>query len=156
MKSIVFLLFFCGLHQTFAQELTFNVKVSADTVAIGSTINVTFNLENNGNTLNFVPPDWNAAKFDVRSSGQSSSMTMSNGQYKTTAAYQYVVMPRDTGRLIIPSGTVKGKNSEIKTEPVNIVVTGIPNEYIQLRPERNQPELQAVPDKKKKIKTIRI
>lgn len=155
MKSIVFLLFFCGLQQTFAQELTFNVVVSADTVAIGSTINITFNLENSGKSLNFVPPDWNAAKFDVRSSGQSSSITMTNGQYKTSAAYQYVVMPRDTGQLIIPSGTVKGENSEIKTDPVTIVVTGSPNGYIQLRPERKQ-EPQPVPDKKKKIKTIRI
>ncbi len=160
MKYFAFLLFWGGFHQTFAQELSFQIKVSADTVVFGSPVNITFNLENTGETLNFVPPDWNTAKFDVVSSGQSTSMVMTNGQYQVSAAYQYVVIPRDTGLLTIPAGTVKGKDSEMKTDSVIIFVTGTPNGHIQWRPsEKVEDQAQPQPTqdkKKKKIKTIRI
>lgn len=134
----------------------FYVEVSNTEVKQGFSISVSFHLEN-APVGDFITPDWEAAGFAVLGSNQSSSISIINGAATSSASYNFVVMPRDTGTLFIPAAVFRSDETELKTEPVKIRVLPNPDGNWENPPSDNPRGAPVKPETgKKKIKTTRI
>ena len=129
------LLLFCCLSISFytiAQEATFSVNVSSDSVLLGNYLRVTFLLKN-ANAQQFDPPTFE--DFDVVSGpNTSSSMSVVNGVVSQSVSYSYYVQPRDIGNYYITAASVLVGDKTLETAPVEILVLPNPDGIIQ-RPQ---------------------
>ena len=64
--------------------------------------------------------------FTVASQLQSSSVSVVKGVVKTTAAYTFILIPLETGKLTIEPSTIKVGQKIYSTQPFEIEVTGVP------------------------------
>ncbi|MEI6407938.1 MAG: BatD family protein [Bacteroidota bacterium] len=164
----VFLLFFMLVFSTLTvqgqengrnADLKFYAEASDTEVLAGEQLTVTFHLEN-GQGGRFTPPDWDAAGFTVLGSNQSSSISIINGETTSSLTYNYVVIPREPGKLEIPSAAILIGKKEYHTETLPIKVSPNPDGTVQKPRAANPRNSRAVPQKeeklKKPIKTTRI
>lgn len=131
-----------------------SVNVSKTELRIGESLKVTFKVENNRNGR-FTPPEWEASGWASTSSSQSSNYTLSGGEMVSSATYEYMLMPLDTGRLEIPAGVLKSAGHEISTDPVVILVKPGKDGETKLYGTQDRRTLPP-DDPKKRIKTIRL
>ena len=93
-------------------------------VAAGQAFNITYDLNERADKL----PSINFANFRYAggpSTGMSSSTTIINGQMQSSQSftYTYAFVAEKEGTFTIPAVTFVVKNQQIKSNPVNIVVT---------------------------------
>ena len=126
-------------------------------VAVGEAIEVSFTLENGSGTGKLGPIDWESAGFVLMGSSQSSSISISGGETRASASYNFTVMPSEAGEKTIPAVSIKVGGKEWWSEPIKLHVlpgdeNAVPRNYKRSPAVPSQPD----PEPKKKIKTIRM
>jgi hypothetical protein len=157
MRKLFFVLSCCffSAHWVSAQgEPRFYAEVDHSEIALGQTVRVSFILENGKGNSRITPPDWSSAGLTVVGSSQSSSMSIMNGETRSTASYNYTVAPADTGIVTIPAASVKSGSTELRTEPIVIKVRPGADGLSPVQPQRSPYQPSSEP--KKKIKTIKM
>ncbi len=135
MKTIFILIlnctFWCLTGQ--AQEKTFTVSLSNDSVLIGNVIKVDFTLQN-------IEGEFTAPIFEqmdiIAGPNVSSSYSMINGETKQTKSYTYILKPQKEGSFYIPPALFEGEGLSLETEALNVdvypnpenIITDLPNE----------------------------
>jgi len=118
MRFLFFLsVFFCSLHAG-SQPLV-KVEVSADTIAAGEIVEVTYTIENGEGK--FVMPDLKGLPL-VSGPNSSSSVIYQNGKMSSSQSYSFSLLPQEEGELQVPGTTYVTKADSVTIQPVKIVV----------------------------------
>ena len=122
------------------------VEVSADTVAVGEVVEVTYTIENGDGK--FEAPDF--GKLPVISGpSTSSSYIYQNGKMSSSQSYAYLLRPMEEGKLKIPEATYRDNSQTLKIESVEVVV----NRYGQKSSvKKSTPEPEPVKSTREKKK----
>jgi len=111
-----------------AQEGSFSLDISSDSVLIGNYFQIRFTVENFQGK--FEPPDFNDFTV-VGGPNRSSSFSMINGETKQTISYTYYLKPLEIGRYTIPPAYIVQGEKTLETPPVDIIVVPNPDGLIK-------------------------
>jgi uncharacterized protein (DUF58 family) len=135
MKHLSFI-FFLGtfiFSNIAAQDATFKIEVSADTLLVGNYFELKYTVENTDGA--FESPD--LSSFDVIGGpNTSSSFSMINGSVTQSSSYSYYLRPPDIGVYTIPPAFLTTSKDTMATMPIDIIVVPNPEGIIQ---EPNRP-----------------
>jgi hypothetical protein len=116
---------FIHLH---AQEKSFKVELSYDTVYIGNPIKIQFTIKNFKG--DFEAP--NLQNFYVVSGpNMNSSFSMVNGETNNEKSYSYLIMPQEVGVYKIPGAQLHTRKESLETPEVSFTVVDNPNDIRQ-------------------------
>lgn len=113
----VSLVFVCAVT---AQEVRFYATVDAEKILLGSTVSVTFTIENSSGG-NFSPPDFSYAK-QIGGVSQSSRTSIVNGRASSSKAYTYTLLPNMPGPFKIPPAQYRVGKNMYQTRPLTVQV----------------------------------
>lgn len=105
-------------HLLVGQPLV-KVEVSADTIAVGQTVDVTYTIENGDGK--FIMPDITGLPV-ISGPHSASSMVYQQGKMSSSQSYSFTLMAMEDGQLIVPQTFYKSNKEEIAIHPVAIVV----------------------------------
>ena len=106
----------CGIS---ISQPTIKVEVSADTVALGELVEITYTIENGDGR--FEAPDFTSLPV-VSGPNTSSSFMIANGKKSSSQSYSYILRPMDEAFLQIPGGAYVENNQKQLIDPLTIVV----------------------------------
>jgi hypothetical protein len=105
-----------------AQDLHLNATVNRTTIGVNDPLN--FQLVMTGDTRSL--PDVELPAFDdfrvISGPNQSTQFSMVNGKISVSKTYSVTLLPRKTGKLIIPAITVKHKGKTYASQPIVVTV----------------------------------
>lgn len=132
MRSILLsILSILALSNLTAQEGSFNVEVTADTVYYGNPIQIKYTMIN-------IQGDFQAPSFDgfniIAGPNTSSQYSMVNGKVTQRASYEYVLMPVQEGVITIGVANLDTGEDMLMTPALDILVLDNPDGIMQ----RNQ------------------
>ncbi|MEJ2327092.1 MAG: BatD family protein, partial [Chromatiaceae bacterium] len=93
------------------QAVAAGLEASIDRTRIAEGDTVTLSVTAPGDTAGAPDPDALRSDFDILDQGQSTRMTIVNGRANSTREWRFVLAPKRSGRLTIPSLTVGGLSS---------------------------------------------
>lgn len=137
MNRIIVLLFFSIIFTNLnAQEKSFTIELSNDTVLIGNSTIVKFILHNtNGD---FEAPEFK--DFDILSGPNTmSSYTIINGKSTQESSYTYYLRPQKEGELFIDPAYLYSESDTLETFPTKIIVSPNPEGKV-IEPKQNRQE----------------
>ena len=118
----IFLYFAFSNISLFAQDISIEATVNAQTASVGDQI--TYSVIVRGSSGNLPQPQLPALNdFKVYDSGTSSSFQFVNGQVSSSVAYNYVIVPVKEGTFVIPPVTLSYNNKTYQSQSVTITVT---------------------------------
>lgn len=117
-----------------AQDKSFKVEVSSDSILVGNYIEVKFILVNIDGECK--TPDFEGMKI-VGGPNQSSSMSSINGDVRQQKSISYFVEPLDIGEYFISPAYVVNDDMNLETAPLKLTVVPNPDGIIQ-RPPSSQ------------------
>ena len=122
--AFVFLLLMPFL--SFADKLT--VKADRQTIEMGDliTLQVEADFQTSGSQLNLESLN---DQFEVLGRQQSNRISVTNGKFSSTTAWQVTLLPKHIGELVIPPLEV----ADVKSEPFKITVTPVQKKSAQNR-----------------------
>ena len=138
MKSVITLLIIISGLTAWAQP-SVKVEVSADTIALGEVVEVTYTIENGDGQ--FEAPDFSKLPL-ITGPNTSSSFVYQNGKMSSSQSYAYLFRPIEEGKMKIPETSYVGKSQQLKIESVEVVV----NKYGQ-KSTAKKPATEAEPAK---------
>ncbi len=111
-----------GLTPTYAQQAApITAEVDRSAVTLGETITLTVTITTD--SISPPAPDMPALDgFDILGTSTSSSLSLTNGQVASSAAYIFTLRPLRTGTLTIPPFGVKIKDQPYQSEAIQIEV----------------------------------
>ncbi|HEX5112966.1 MAG TPA: BatD family protein [Saprospiraceae bacterium] len=112
----LFSLIFCI---TINAQPSVKVEVSADTIALGEVVEVTYTIENGDGQ--FEAPDFSRLPL-ITGPNTSSSFVYQNGKMSSSQSYAYLFRPTEEGKMKIPEAIYRGKSQNMKIESVEVVV----------------------------------
>ncbi len=111
-----------------AEEIGFDASVNTKTATLGSSIQLTLTFRG-GHPDN--PPEIPSIDgVEVRYLGPSTSVTIINGQYSSTVAHMYALLPGKTGKFKIPAITVNVAGKTLSSNPIDIEVVDQPAQAV--------------------------
>lgn len=106
-----------------AQEVSFTVEITSDTLYFGNILGLKYTISNTQG--DFEPPSFEG--FDVIGGPNvSSQFSMVNGAVTQSASYEYYLMPREIGTIDLPSAILKNDTDELTSDEVRIIVVDNP------------------------------
>jgi hypothetical protein len=135
MKQLCLILFFSLslLGGIIAQEHTFKLEVSADTLLAGNYFELKYTVENTDGQ--FEAPNLSAFNV-IGGPNTASSFSMVNGTVTSSSSYSYYLKPSDIGVYTIPPAFLITSTDTLATMPIDIIVVANPEGIIQ---EPNRP-----------------
>ena len=135
MRSIILhsLIVFSSLT-IYAQDKSFTVEVSSDSILIGNYIEVKFILLNIDGELK--TPEFDGVNI-VGGPNQSSSMSSINGDVRQQKSISYFLEPTDLGEIFIAPAFVSDGENDWETTPLKLFVLPNPEGIIE-RPSMTQ------------------
>ncbi|MCB1590882.1 MAG: protein BatD [Alphaproteobacteria bacterium] len=120
--AVAFVFFF----SVSARAATFEAQVDRTTIYRGESFTLTLTLSG---AQQSITPDFGPLRkdFQVRTQGQSSSVNMFNGSFSSAVTWQIVLLPKNTGDIIIPSISVQTGLGVLKTQPLRVTVSAKPS-----------------------------
>ncbi|MFT5861433.1 MAG: hypothetical protein ACI828_000075 [Flavobacteriales bacterium] len=119
-KLYVFLLLFLGASSIWAQDVSFNAKVSKKKLGVNERLRVDFIMNQDGD--NFTPPSFEG--FTVTGGpNQSVSRQWLNGKSSFSKTFTYFLAPKKRGKFTLGQATIVVKDEIYKTPPIAIIVT---------------------------------
>ena len=109
------LIFYITIHA----QASVKVEVSADTIALGEVVEVTYTIENGDGQ--FEAPDFSKLPL-ISGPNTSSSFVYQNGKMSSSQSYAYLFRPTEEGKMKIPEAGYTGKSQKLKIESVEVVV----------------------------------
>lgn len=119
-----------------AQESSFSVDISSDSILLGNYIEVIYTVVNIDGE--FEGPSINEFKI-VGGPNTSSSMSSINGDVRKQMSYSYYLEPMDVGQYTIPPAYMASGNKNWETEPKTVQVYPNPEGIID-RPMSHRQE----------------
>jgi hypothetical protein len=95
------------------------VEVSADTIALGEVVEVTYTIENGEGK--FEAPDFKGLPV-VSGPNTSSSFLYQDGKMSSSQSYAYLFRPTEEGKMLIPGAAYIDKTKTLQIDSVEIVV----------------------------------
>ncbi|MBP7821604.1 MAG: BatD family protein [Saprospiraceae bacterium] len=141
-KMQICIMFLCTLffaQEAQAQEASFKVSLSRDTVLMNNYFEIKFIIEN-AKSKNFTPPDFKDFKI-VGGPSQSSNFSMINGEVTQSITYTYFLEPTDEGIFTIGTAYVDTGEERLETPRVDVVVRPNPEGIIE-EPHRKQQTIE--------------
>lgn len=117
--SLVFLGICMSISGLSAQEVTFETKLSRNSIGVNENLQVEFVMNENGD--NFNPPSFEGFRV-VSGPSQSVSRQYINGVSSFSKSYSYFLQPLRKGTLTIGQATVIIDGEEYKTLPVRVQI----------------------------------
>lgn len=147
MKTLITLFILVAWFTINAQaQPSVKVEVSADTIALGEVVEVTYTIENGDGK--FEAPDFGDLPV-ISGPNTSSSYIYQNGKMSSSQSYAYVFRPMEEGNLKIPEAVYKDKSQMLKIKSVEVVV----NRYGQQSTvKKSTPESEPVKPAREKKK----
>ncbi len=155
-------LLFGWIHLIIAQDVSFSVEVSTDSLLMGNMIEVKFALKNAHGTA-IQTPDFEGFQI-VGGPNQSSSFSMINGTTTQEISYTYYLKPIEEGTFYILPASIEVEGEFLETTPIEIIVYPNPDGIIQEMPSKKKqdmfswdrpfstpPKAKEKPKKKRKI-----
>ena len=119
-KLYIFLSFFLAVSTVWAQDVSFNTKVSKKKLGVNERLRVDFIMNQDGD--NFTPPSFEG--FTVTGGpNQSVSRQWLNGKSSFSKTFSYFLAPTKRGNFTIDQATIVVKGEVYKTPPIAITVT---------------------------------
>ncbi len=118
-KLTLFVIMISAVFATQAQDAKFSVHVNADTIKMGSVLELTFSIENIDGQ--FLPPPFDGFEL-IAGPSQSTMMSIINGRMTRSSTYLYYLKPLEAGSFMIGEASVKDKKTTYTTSPVQITV----------------------------------
>ena len=119
-KLYIFLSFFLAVSTVWAQDVSFNTKVSKKKLGVNERLRVDFIMNQDGD--NFTPPSFEG--FTVTGGpNQSVSRQWLNGKSSFSKTFSYFLAPTKRGNFTINQATIVVKGEVYKTPPIAITVT---------------------------------
>jgi hypothetical protein len=120
MKTVITLFsLIAWITMTAQAQPSVKVEVSADTVALGEVVEVTYTIENGDGK--FVAPDFGNLPV-ISGPNTSSSYIYQNGKMSSSQSFAYLLRPTEEGKLKIPEASYKDKSQTLTIESVEVVV----------------------------------
>lgn len=135
MRILLFILCTYFSFSISAQEPTFSLNVSTDSILMGNYLIATFSIEN-GDAKNFEAPNFEDFNI-VGGPNQSSSISIVNGVSSQSLSYSYYLEPKEEGIFYIEPASVEIDGNFLETSPYEIRVAPNPEGIIQ-RPEQQK------------------
>jgi len=140
--TIIGLIFWIGANA----QPSVKVEVSADTIALGEIVEVTYTIENGDGK--FQAPDFNGLPV-VSGPNTSSSFIYQNGKMSSSQTYAYLFRPQEEGTMKIPEAAYVDQSQTLKIDSVEIIV----NRYGQKSTaKKSTPETEPVKSVREKKK----
>lgn len=141
----IILLFFLTFEMLLKAQITISAWVDKKSVPINESVTLTISV--NGENIGNIKPDIPVfSDFNIYQSGKSSNISIVNGQISTTVEFYYTLIPKRTGKFIIPKiGIFTGKEKYF-TKEIEIEVTS-PSISSNQTPQKNYPKQQSQPSK---------
>jgi hypothetical protein len=131
---------------TIQAQPSVKVQVSADTIAVGEVVEVTYTIENGDGK--FQAPDFGNLPV-IGGPNTSSSYIYQNGKMTSSQSYAYLLRPMDEGKLKIPGAAYIDKTQTLKIDSVEVMV----NRYGQQSTvKKTTPESEPVKSSREKKK----
>jgi len=131
---------------TMQAQPSVKVEVSADTIAVGEVVEVTYTIENGDGK--FQAPDFKGLPL-VNGPNTSSSFIYQNGKMSSSQSYAYLFRPQEEGKMKIPEAAYVDKSQTLKIDSVEVVV----NRYGQKSTaKKTAPETEPVKSSREKRK----
>lgn len=122
------------------------VEVSADTIALGEVVEVTYTIENGEGK--FQAPDFKGLPI-VSGPNTSSSFLYQNGKMSSSQSYAYLFRPQEEGKMKIPEAAYVDKSQTLKIDSVEVFV----NRYGQKSTaKKTVPETEPIKSSREKKK----
>ncbi len=128
MKHYLILILFFSWLSGYSQESSFSLSTSYDTVYLGNYLEVKFNVENLQGK--FIEPEFRGFKI-ISGPNTFTSMSIINGEMKSTQSYSYYIKPQEVGEYIIGPAKIETGEETIQTPEKKIIVLANPNNIIQ-------------------------
>jgi len=140
--TIIGLIFWIGANA----QPSVKVEVSADTIALGEIVEVTYTIENGDGK--FQAPDFKGLPV-VSGPNTSSSFIYQNGKMSSSQTYAYLFRPQEEGTMKIPEAAYVDQSQTLKIDSVEIIV----NRYGQKSTaKKSTPETEPVKSVREKKK----
>jgi hypothetical protein len=111
---------FLGFTQQESEDVTFELKLNKEKLAVNERLRVDFTLNRDGN--NFIPPDFEGFRV-LMGPSQSISSSWINGVRSYSKTYSYVLEPQRKGTFTIGQAAVIIGKSTYKTIPLEVTIT---------------------------------
>ena len=119
-KLYIFLSLFLAVSTLWAQDVSFDTKVSKKKLGVNERLRVDFIMNQDGD--NFTPPSFEG--FTVTGGpNQSVSRQWLNGKSSFSKTYSYFLAPKKRGNFTLGQATIVVKGEIYKTPPIPITVT---------------------------------
>jgi hypothetical protein len=129
-----FILFQVMVAWSLTAQPVVKVEVSSDTVSVGSTVEVTYTIENGDGQ--FVLPDMDHLPL-ISGPNSSSSFMYQNGKMSSNQSYSFTLLAIEEGKLTIPETVYKSGKEEMKINPVVVVIV---DEWDKAKPSKQKEE----------------
>ncbi len=111
-----------------AQNESFTVQISTDSILIGNVIQIQYSIDNIQGE--FQQPSFEG--FEVVSGpALSTSMSIINGETKSSKSYTFVIKPLREGMTFIDPGYLVSESQTIETQPLEVFTYPNPENIIQ-------------------------
>ena len=139
MRTLTVLMMIISLGSVQAQNASFSVNVSNDSILAGNQIAVTFSLENAQGT-DFYFPDFSSGLVKVSGPNMSSQISIINGQSSQSTSYTFYLQADEVGDFYVEPASVKVGDDYLETSPLLLKVYPNPDGIIQSpNPQGNSP-----------------
>ncbi|MEK6451639.1 MULTISPECIES: BatD family protein [unclassified Myroides] len=118
LRNFILIICFISTQAIFAQ-ITFDAKVSRESVPLNENVRVDFSMNKDGD--NFTPPRFDGFTV-VGGPNQSVSYAWTNGQKSFNKTYSYFLQPTRKGKLTIQGASIEIDGQVYKTKAVTITV----------------------------------
>ncbi len=121
MKKILVILAFLALWPCAAYAASFTATVDSTSAVVGQ--GVTLQLTLSGASAQGGPETGVLGRsFDIAAQGETSSTTIINGAASSSVGWQYTLLPKKAGTVVIPPVSIATSDGTLKTAPITLNV----------------------------------
>ncbi|MCA9407688.1 MAG: protein BatD [Candidatus Omnitrophica bacterium] len=103
-----------------AQEVRLEAEISSTKITLDGSLQLTLTVYNHKNAEPIVLPAIEG--FDANYRGQSSRVSIVNGQYSNSVSFTYVLYPQKTGQFTIPAIVTEIEGQKYSTQSISVEV----------------------------------
>ncbi|MGB8656347.1 MAG: BatD family protein [Candidatus Zixiibacteriota bacterium] len=119
--AVMLILSMCAAAPSFAQNISFNASV--DRTEVGLDDQIMLSVSVSGNVKSIPQPELPTLEsFTVYSSGRSQSFSYTNGSISSSVIFNYVLVPKKTGKFTIGPARIELDGKTYQTNPIDINV----------------------------------
>ena len=121
-----------------AADVAVQAAVDRTSAAVNQPFTLTVNVSGAGS--NVPQPEWpQKTGFDVYAAGTAQNVSIVNGAVSQSVTFQYTLIPRSAGPLVIPALVIRYEGKAYSTSPINVTVTAAPAPGQGASQNRNSP-----------------